>query len=74
MADEQLQYGEVEFYNGTSYGFIKRDDGGPDTFFHIAELATPGKTVKRGDRVTFNIEPDIRKPSRMRAVKVRVHK
>ena len=28
--------------------------------------------VKHGDRVTFNIEPDVRKPNRMRAVKVRV--
>ena len=71
MTDE-LQHDEVEFYNGTSYGFIKRDDGGADVFFHIAELAMPGKTVKRGDRVTFNIEPDIRKPNRHRAVKVRV--
>ena len=31
-------YGVIEFWNGTSYGFIEPDRGGDDVFFHVSEL------------------------------------
>ena len=31
-------YGVIEFWNGTSYGFIKPDRGGDDVFFRVSEL------------------------------------
>jgi cold shock CspA family protein len=65
---DELQ-GEVAFWNGTSYGFIKADKGGNDVFFHVTELA-PEHRVKRGDRLTFNVGPDQRNPAKHRALKV----
>mgnify|MGYP001359626967 CR=1 FL=1 len=44
---DELQ-GEVAYWNGASYGFIKPDKGGGDVFFHITELA-PEHRVKKGD-------------------------
>jgi CspA family cold shock protein len=72
MTDEnnRLQ-GEVVFWNGNSFGFIKPDSGDADVFFHVTELP-PDQCVQRGDRVTFGVEPDPKKPSRSRAVKVQV--
>ena len=67
---DKLQ-GEVAFWNGNSFGFIKPDTGDQDVFFHVSDLP-PQKSVQRGDRVTFGIEPDPKKPSRSRAVKVQV--
>jgi cold shock protein len=73
MTDENKLQGEIAFWNGNSFGFIKPDSGDPDVFFHVADLR-PHQPVPRGDRVTFGAEPDQKKPSRSRAVKVRVHK
>ena len=63
--------GEVAYWNGASYGFIKPDIGGGDVFFHITEIS-PSHVVKRGDRVTFTLGPDARNPEKQRALKVRL--
>jgi CspA family cold shock protein len=61
MTDENNRLeGEVVFWNGNSFGFIKPDDGDSDVFFHVTDLP-PHQSVQRGDRVSFNIEPE---PSR----------
>jgi cold shock protein len=67
---EVRKQGEVEFWNGTSYGFIRSDAGQSDVFFHVTELPE-GQSVKRGDRVTFDIERDKFKPDKTSAVRVR---
>ena len=67
---DELQ-GEVAYWNGQSFGFIKPDNGGSDIFFHISELS-PEHRVKRGDRVSFNLGPDQRNPGKHRALKVRL--
>ena len=58
MTDENngLQ-GDVVFWNGNSFGFIKPDTGDQDVFFHVTDLP-PHQSVQRGNRVTFSIEPD----------------
>ena len=71
MTDESRTQGEVAFWNGNSFGFIKPDAGDQDAFFHVSELPAD-QPVQCGDRVSFNIAPDPKKPSRSRAVKVRV--
>ena len=38
MNGADVFYGQIEFWNGTSYGFIKPDRGGDDVFFHVSEL------------------------------------
>ena len=53
------------------FGFIRPDGGSGDVFFHITKLP-PGQRVQRGDRVTFDIAPDIKNPARSRAVQVQV--
>ena len=38
------------------FGFIKGDDGGPDTFLHISDLRASGidpDGIRIGDRLTF---------------------
>ena len=58
MTDENngLQ-GDVVFWNGNSFGFIKPDTGDQDVFFHVTDLP-PHQSVQRGNCVTFSIEPD----------------
>ncbi|MGC2825490.1 MAG: cold shock domain-containing protein [Pseudolabrys sp.] len=67
---EEAEQGAVGFWNGNSFGFIRADRGGSDVFFHVTELN--GQHVKRGDRVTYNIAPDQRNPTKFRAVQVQV--
>ena len=38
MKSKDVFYGVIEFWNGTSYGFIKPDRGGDGVFFHVSEL------------------------------------
>ena len=57
------------FSNKKGYGFIEQQDG-PDVFVHHSGIdATGFKSLKEGDRVTFEIEKDKKGPA---AVKVRV--
>lgn len=50
--------GEVKFYKSDSgYGFIVRDDGEGDVFFHIKQLRTTGlESLESGEKVSFEVE------------------
>jgi cold shock CspA family protein len=37
------------------FGFVRRDDGGEDIFFHITKLP-PGTKVAVGDRLRFSVQ------------------
>lgn len=55
------------------YGFIRRDDRQPDTFFHHSECTISGivfDELSPGTRISFEIEADRRNPSRLRAVRL----
>ena len=44
------------FNNAKGYGFILPDEGGEDLFAHYSAITMEGyKTLKAGQRVTFNV-------------------
>ena len=64
------EYGTVDHWNGNSFGFIKPDAGGGDLFFHVSELPEGQHDVHPGDRVEYDIDRNIYKPDKMRAVRI----
>ncbi|HEX8904335.1 MAG TPA: cold shock domain-containing protein [Longimicrobiaceae bacterium] len=64
------QTGIVEFFkDDKGYGFIRPDGGGKDVFVHHSVIQMDGfKSLKRGDRVEFEIQEDPKGP---RAAEVR---
>ena len=60
--------GIVKWFNEKKgYGFIEQDEG-PDVFVHHTGInATGFKSLKEGDKVTFDVEPGPKGP---RAVNV----
>jgi CspA family cold shock protein len=64
--------GTVKWFNAEKgFGFISKDGGGEDFFVHFSAIMTQGyKSLSEGQRVTFDVEPDPKNKSRMRAVNV----
>jgi CspA family cold shock protein len=62
--------GTVKFFNGErGYGFIKPDDGGRDVFVHITAVERAGlKDLTEGQRISFEVEPDVVDIARSTAV------
>ena len=62
--------GIVKWFNEKKgYGFIEQDEG-PDVFVHHTGINASGfKSLKEGDKVTFDVEPG---PKGHRAVNVTV--
>ncbi len=58
------QTGIVEFFkDDKGYGFIRPDGGGKDVFVHHSVIQMEGfKSLKRGDRVEFEIQEDPKGP------------
>jgi len=50
--------GTVKWFNeAKGYGFIARDEGGPDVFVHFSAIQGSGfKTLAEGQKVSFNVE------------------
>ena len=45
------------------YGFIERENEGPDVFVHFTSIDMPGyKTRREGDLVSFDVEDSARGP------------
>jgi CspA family cold shock protein len=49
--------GPVKWFNNSKgYGFLGRDDGGPDVFAHYSSIHKDGyKTLKEGQIVSYDI-------------------
>jgi CspA family cold shock protein len=67
--------GTITSIRPRGFGFIGRDRRGPrteDVFFHRSAVEGDGfEALREGQRVSFEVEPDPRDPSRRRAVTVR---
>ena len=52
--------GTVKWFNEQKgFGFISNDEGGADVFVHFSSIMADGfKTLKEGQKVTFEIEED----------------
>lgn len=65
--------GTVKWFNDDKgYGFITNDESGEDLFVHFSAIIAEGfKSLKEGQRVTFEVEDDADR-GKMRAANVRV--
>ncbi len=64
--------GTVKFFNDAKgFGFISDDNGGGDVFVHFSAIQANGfRTLAEGQRVTYDVEPDPKNSSKLRAVNV----
>ena len=69
----ELCTGTVKWFNDDKgYGFITNDESGEDLFVHFSAIIAEGfKSLKEGQRVTFEVEDDEAR-GKMRAANVRV--
>jgi cold shock CspA family protein len=64
-------HGEIIFFlDDKGYGFVSRDDGGQDLFFHRSRLCDPDLIPKKRQRVAYKIATDERR-RKMIAIDVR---
>ena len=68
-----MNNGTVKWFNAEKgYGFIANDNGGDDIFVHFSAIECEGfKTLKEGQKVAFDVEPDPKNTSKMRAISVK---
>ena len=68
-----MNNGTVKWFNAEKgYGFISNDEGGDDVFVHFSAIECEGfKTLKEGQKVSFDVEPDPKNTNKMRAVSVK---
>ena len=69
-----MNYGTVKWFNAEKgFGFISNEEGGDDVFVHFSAINTEGfRTLNEGQRVSFEVEPDPKNSSKLRAVNVTV--
>jgi CspA family cold shock protein len=69
-----MSSGTVKWFNPEKgFGFITNDDGSSDLFVHFSAIQSDNyKSLDEGNRVSFDIEPDPKDSSRLRAVNVKV--
>ncbi len=61
------------FSNEKGYGFVENGETGEDIFVHFSAIQVEGfKTLKEGQKVTFEIEDDPKNPDKLRAANVQV--
>lgn len=67
-----MKKGTVKWFNPEKgFGFISDDDGSGDVFVHFSAIVADGfKTLSEGQAVTYDVEPDPRDSSKLRAVNV----
>jgi CspA family cold shock protein len=69
-----MNYGTVKWFNAQKgYGFISDDATGEDVFVHFSAINGTGfKSLKEGQKVTYETEIDPKDGSKLRAINVNV--
>lgn len=59
-----MENGTVKWFNDSKgFGFIERENG-PDVFVHFSAITSSGfKSLKEGDKVSFEVEQGQKGPS-----------
>lgn len=67
-----MNNGTVKWFNAQKgYGFITNEGTGEDVFVHFSAIVSDGyKTLEEGQKVTFDIEQDLKNSSKLRAANV----
>ena len=67
-----MAQGTVKWFNaGKGYGFIAGDETGDDIFVHFSAIQVEGfRTLKEGQRVSYETEPDPKNAEKLRAINV----
>ena len=67
-----MYHGTVKWFNETKgFGFISNDEGGDDVFVHFSAIQGTGyRSLNEGQKVTYDVEPDPKNSSKLRAVNV----
>ena len=67
-----MYQGTVKWFNETKgFGFISNDEGGDDVFVHFSAIQGTGyRSLNEGQKVTYDVEPDPKNSSKLRAVNV----
>jgi len=67
-----LMEGKVKWFNESKgFGFIEPDGSGQDVFVHYSSISDEGfKTLKEGDRVSFEIGKGDKGPQALKVVKI----
>ena len=67
-----MSQGTAKWFNAEKgYGFIANDEGGDDVFVHYSAIQAEGyKSLKEGQKVSFETETDPKNPNKLRAVNV----
>ena len=68
-----MNNGTVKWFNAEKgYGFIANSEGGDDIFVHFSAIQCEGfRTLKEGQKVAFDVEPDPKNTNKMRAICVK---
>lgn len=69
-----MNYGTVKWFNeDKGFGFIANDNGGDDVFVHFSSIQGNGfKTLREGQKVSFDVEADPKNSNKTRAANVQV--
>ena len=67
-----MSQGTVKWFNSEKgYGFIAGDEGGDDVFVHYSAIKADGyRSLKEGQKVSYETETDPKKPNKLRAINV----
>ena len=67
-----MSQGTVKWFNSEKgYGFIAGDEGGDDVFVHYSAIKADGyRSLKEGQKVSYETETDPQNPNKLRAINV----